>query len=214
MIRVVGKSKVAQLTSDFDAGPSPRVLDVPASLLAMTQEWVLFTYAPLFLYGRLHHNPVQEYINEANISRDVVALLPLDVPLFGDLPQPWASLLWACKKEHWKGLSLHIGSLGLLDRDERTLTRVVYQEFQAPDIIARRTGKLQNFQLSAFGADCSHGYYLFLPAEDTLGLPRLVALGPEPTTVALASTLLEGEIASHDTFAALLGGGSNAQDQG
>jgi hypothetical protein len=141
------------------------------------------------MYGGLNYNPIAEFANLYNVY-DAVSLLELPVPIFQptDIPVPWCNTLWSCKREYWEALSLHIGSLAILDRNRRLFTRVVYQEIPALDVCC--TTHKATIQLHSFGVDSNRLYGFFAPTSLTFGnRPVFLAREPRQETVKMASLL-------------------------
>lgn len=174
---------------DTANGPGPRIRQVTGPLADFTSEEMVFTYALLIVYGGLTYNPIQEFAN-LNNAQDAVTLLTLPDNIFDPrvLPDPWCRLLWSCKREYWEALSLHMGSLAILDRDRRRFTRVVYQEIPALDI--GRTAQASTFPLHSFGVDSNVLYGFFAPTVLAFAnRPVFVPNHPRPETERMAQLL-------------------------
>src|SRR5271165_5039241 len=109
-----GLSGFRKASKDESLGPPLKRLSNGATLRELQDDYVLFNYAALFLYGGLDHNVVQEWINKNNCEPPVY-ILQLDEPVIHLGTEPlWNCVLWAVNKQHWPSLSLHVGSLGII----------------------------------------------------------------------------------------------------
>jgi hypothetical protein len=190
--RPEGISGERRVYGDEAAGPPFRRLKEGASLADLRQDYALFTYAPLFLYGGLEHNPVQEWIN-AHGHGQIVFIFPVPSPIFRMRADPiWDHTLWAVEKEHWPSLSLHVGSVALIDRGKQTVTRVICQEIPVFDVAAKqRLGPPGKITVTTFSPDSNLACAHFVPAGLLQGgRPALQVYPPRKETVKFANALL------------------------
>jgi hypothetical protein len=177
---------------DDAAGPPLQKLKGGASLAELQQDYALFAYSPLFLLGGLEHNPVQEWINLAG-HKQIVFIFPTPAPVLHIGKEPiWDHTLWAVEKEHWPSLSLHIGSIALIDRAKKRLTRVICQEIPISDVAAKPVdGKLPSVTITTFAVDSNLGCIAFaLPSRFQHSRPYLKFYPPREETLKLANRLL------------------------
>jgi hypothetical protein len=183
-----GMSGVRRVYGDEAAGPPLKRIKGGASLADLQTDYALFTYAPLFLFGGLEHNPVQEWLN-IHKHGQVVYIFKLDLPVIhiGKGPE-WDRTLWAVEKEYWPSLSLHIGSIALIDRRQKRLVRTICQDLPILDVAARTPSKCT---ITTFGVDSNLGCIAFAPAPHISKQPYIKFHPPREETIKLASALLQ-----------------------
>jgi hypothetical protein len=147
------RQKPVKVEKDVDKGG--QVLEqYSGSLAALSEDYALFTYAPMFLYGGMTFNPVQEWLNVHDRQR-VVRILQLSKPVISlsyPGPNKLDSIVWAVEKEYWSRLAIHIGALALVDRARQLYIRPICQELQVLDVGGALSGPL-TFTLYTFGVD-------------------------------------------------------------
>ncbi len=195
-----GVGKMRQVHGDTAGGKPLEKLKTGASLRSLQDEYVLFTYAPLFLFGGLDMNPVQEWINLYD-HQQVVFILPLEQPIFQfrrTESSRFESVLWAVQKEFWSSLAMHIGSIGIVDRTKKVFSRVICQEIPVLDVNALSNDtvcvEVPSALVYTFSVDSSKGCLAFVPATK-LGVdkPRLTYRPPREETLRLAKALFKEE---------------------
>lgn len=190
--KTVGISDGFQLYRDTDAGAPLKQFKGGSSLCALQRDYALFTYAPLFLYGGLSINPVNEWVNVQD-RPSVVYRLDLPTPVFDmKMGVKFDCMLWAVEKEYWPSLSLHIGSLALIDKSKKRLTRVIHQDIPILDInkfdISATT--VPTATISTFSVDSNHECIAFAPPKDFLtNRVILKRYNPREETVKMAEAL-------------------------
>src|SRR4051812_4391738 len=118
-----GISNVRQVYGDAAGGAPLRKLKTGGTLTDLRQDYTLFTFAPLFMYGGLDFNPINEWVNVYDNSPEVT-VFQLETPILTmHGVNQWDNTLWAVPNQLWPSLSLHIGALALIDRLKQTLTR-------------------------------------------------------------------------------------------
>ncbi len=148
---------------------------------------MLFNHAPLFLYGGLSFNPINEWLNHHSHGQVVYVLsLDADILLTGN-PQTNRTL-WAVEKQYWDSLSLHIGGLALLDRSKGTFMRPVCQQLKVPDVNAK--SPFSTAEIFTFGVDSNKVCIVFEPPIPPSLLPRVYRRHPLPETLKLSTLLL------------------------
>lgn len=202
----VGVSSIRR-PGDEDEGPPLRRLRAGDSLGALTDDYVLFSYAPLFMYGGMEHNPVQEWLN-TRLPGEVIFFLPLPKPAFImrlDLQSSiWDRLLWAVEKEFWPELSLHLGSMAFINKKTQILSKSMCQEIQIQDINAygympnSTDGTMRTLSVYVFTVDSSVGCYAMQPNPPFL--PNMVIMEAFKETKRLAKALFGYET---DPYAAV-----------
>jgi hypothetical protein len=173
----------------------------------MRKDYVAFTYAPMFLYGGLTHNPIQEWINLFNHTK-VVHIVQLPAPVVRVIPGQdsiFDSILWMVEKSLWSKLAMFIGGMGLLDREKKMFTRPVCQELPVLDTPALAsnsvTTRIPTTTIYAFGVDGSNACLAFSPAKDLmLDRPTLYRLPPREETLTLARALLSCDLSDPGAF--------------
>jgi hypothetical protein len=166
------------------------------SLADLQKHYALFTYAPLFLYGGLEHNPIQEWLNLFKHG-EVVAIMQLPAPVVQLSPpgdHKLDSVLWAVQLPYWSKLAMHIGSIGLMDRGRKRFTRVVCQEVPIADVAALDNIVLANtfptVTIVTFGVDSTAGCIVFEPAGNLIvERPTLRAMPPREATLKLGRAI-------------------------
>lgn len=193
-----GISGVRQVYGDEAGGAPLRKLRTGSTLTELQQDYTLFNFAPLFLYGGLDFNPVHEWINLYNTPQEVY-VFPLEAPILnmGGVA-PWENILWAVAKEHWASLSLHLGTLALLDRMHNRLTRTICQAISVIDCAAinkvQITDKVPTVLIYTFGVDANDRCLVFLPANNLLvDRPVLKRMPPLDETRKLAAALFTNQ---------------------
>lgn len=192
----LGTNKVTTLTGDAAAGPLLDKLKLSGSLKSLLDEYVFFTYAPLLLYSDINFNPVQEWLNLHN-KQNCVFILPLPAPVFqlGATKTRLDNILWACEKAHWPSLAMHIGTIGLVDRDNNLFTRTICQGIPILDVAAveKNIGISKTpptISIYAFAVDANNRCVSFMPAKDLfVEKPYLISLPPMSDTVRMANAL-------------------------
>lgn len=195
-----------QLYADTDAGPPFKKLAGGGTLAQLSEDYALFTFAPLVMWGGLSTNPVREYMNEHG-HESGVWLIPLTEALFDYGPKPiqrfWATKLWACERQIWDdpdkpndGLCFTLGTIGIINRDAQQFSRVLCQDIPVPDVIAmRKTTVLPSpcpmVTITTFSLDSNKGVLAFEPAaRPPIDRARVVYMEPLPETTALAEAVL------------------------
>jgi hypothetical protein len=188
-----------RLYADSASGPPLKKLATGATLAQLSDDYDLFTIAPLVLRGGLPVNPINEWMNEQGIS-DGVWLVPLPAPIWdlgaNALSKFWASKLWACDKRIWEPLSYRLGTIAMINRDTRTFVRSLCQEIPVADVIALSKMTVlpsvcPMFTLTTFGLDGNKGVLACEPAKTPpLDKARLVKMDALPETIALAKAIL------------------------
>lgn len=181
------------LTGDIAGGPPLQRLKTGATLSDLSQDYALFTYAPLFLYGGLDFNPINEWTNMWNRPEQVVFILELGKPVLNlstelEGTDKFNCVLWAVEKEYSGGLFRHIASLAIVNRSTKMFTKVVCQEFTALDVAAigkKRTMTTATFKLTTFSVDSNKGCLAFVPHYR----PYLKLLPARKETVNLANAI-------------------------
>lgn len=188
-----------KLYADAASGPPLRKLATGSTLAQLSEDYGLFTIAPLVLRGGLDINPVREWLNEQGRD-DGVWLVPLPEPIVDlgadGLSRFWASKLWACEKSLWDGLAFRLGTIAMVNRTTKTFVRTLCQEVPVADVVAlSRTTVLPDvcpmFTLTTFGLDGNRGVLAFEPAKKPpIDKARMVKLDALPETVALGRAVL------------------------
>lgn len=196
-----GISGERRVYGDEAAGRPLERLKSGASLVQLQTDYVFFSYAPMFLYGGLTFNPVQEWINLHNMPQCVfIVPMPMRVFNLADTTlgeTKWDKILWAVEKEYWERLALHIGSIGLIDRGKKLFSRGLCQAIPVVDVAA--VDKMQvlptqlpTVEIFVFGVDSNRGCIAFpRPKNLLVELPRLVNHGTLPETARMAKALFE-----------------------
>lgn len=189
--RQEGASNFSSLYGGFDDGPPLTRLKAGQVLNDLRQDYELFNYTPLCLYGGLTFNPVQEWINEHN-HKQVVFILSLDKPIF-DMkgPPKLDHTLWAVEKPHWFSLNIHIGSLALIDRKKKALVRVLCQEIPIIDINQKMIipGEPSSVTITTFSVDSNKECIAFSPFTTVQPRASLIRYSPREETIKLANAL-------------------------
>jgi hypothetical protein len=199
----VGSAK--QLNSDAAAGAPLQQLKSGASLAELQKDYAIFTYAPLFLVGGLEHNPIQEWINAHN-HKQIVSIIPLRQPVIHLGFDPiWDSTLWAVETAYWPSLRLHVGSLAVINRHKKQLTRVVCQEVQILDGALRDDSfcllPSLPVQITTFSVDSNLACLAFMPATlKTKWQPYLKLYPAREETVKLCAALLGNSPAPYNNI--------------
>lgn len=156
----------------------------PNTLTELTDDFVLFNYAPLCIYGGLEFNPIKEWINNKEERGKAVCMVPCQKPLF-DLGTDsiFARVLWAVEKEYWEHLKLHIGSIALLNREQKLYSTAICQELQIPDINNKESKQITVF---TFGVNSNKGILAFVPGT----MPKLTTYPADKEIIKHADTLL------------------------
>lgn len=184
-----GISGVTRVWGDEAAGPPLERIKGGATLADLKEQYELFTYAPLFLYGGLEHNPVQEWIN-TNHHKQIVFIMELERPFLslGKGFEKSERTLWMVEKEHWPSLALHIGSMAMIDRQRNSFTTVACQELPVPDVVAKSNSTVNIF---AFVPDGSKGCIALEPGTALTGRrPFMKFHPPTPKVAKLGAALL------------------------
>ncbi len=189
-----GISGVRRLEGDEAGGAPFQKLKQGATLADLQKEYVLFNYAPIFLYAGLSINPVQEWINKHN-HKQVVFILALDKPvLHMGAGAIWDRTLWAVEKEYWPSLRSHLGSMATIDRSKGKLCRIIVQTIPVLDVIAAEKPLVLEspyVMISTFTVDSNLGCIVFAPSTKLTGnCPYLKFHAPREETVRLANGLL------------------------
>jgi hypothetical protein len=202
-----------RLYADADAGPPLKRLGTGATLAQLSEDYELFTMAPLVLLGGLAVNPVKEWMNEQG-HQTGVWLMPLTEPVInlGNDPvsKHWASKLWAFEKPLWMELSYRLGTIAMINRQTKTFARSLCQKIPVADVIALSKlsvlpAECPMFTLTTFALDGNKGILAFEPAvRPPLDQAHLVSLPAEPVTKALALALFEEAGQPYDAAAQLL----------
>lgn len=201
-----------RLYVDSGVGPPLKKLATGATLGQLTEDYALFTIAPLVLRGGLSVNPIREWLNEIGTDEGVwLVPLPEAIVDLGpdNLSKFWASKLWACEKPLWDGLCFRLGTIAMVNRGTGTFVRSLCQDIPIVDVIA--LSKLTVLPdpcpmvtLTTFGLDGNKGVLAFEPAKmPPLDKARLVKMDALPETKALARALLENAPRPYDTAAKL-----------
>src|SRR5688572_22624543 len=85
------------IEKDHADGETVQPVENTAPLSSLINDYVLFNYAPLFLYGGVTFNPIQAWVNEVNPGK-VVKLLKLPkliLHMGPGQPSPFGAVLWA-----------------------------------------------------------------------------------------------------------------------
>jgi len=195
----IGASGFRRRYDDEDAGPPLQMLKEGKTLRDLADDYTFFTYAPLFLYGGLEHNPIQEWLNMRGLGEVVhFVFLPRDVvnlALTATSVQPWNRLLWAVENKHWNDLAHHIGGIGLLDGGRKRFTRVICQQIPIADCGLGNAGRISSdaypVEIYVFTVDSNHSCWPIAPARDlAYDVPKLLHVAPREETIELAIALL------------------------
>ncbi len=182
----IGKPK--QVYRDIFGGPPLQKLKNGGCLADLIENYVLFTYAPLCAHGDLKLNPVQEWINLYNMPQVVFVLL-LDTPILEIHSHPkWDCMLWAVERSKWASLSLHIGTIALIDRASKTFTSVICQEIPIRDV-KLNMHKLETVNIYTFSPSTNKCCYSFKVSDSKLIRPTLTARAPLPDNLKFANAL-------------------------
>lgn len=193
-----GISNTRHVYGDSAAGPLLPALRKGGTLAELQADYVLFNYAPLFVFGGLQHNPVQEWINTHN-HQQIVFIFQMNKPILHIGAEAiWDQTLWAVEKRYWPSLAMHIGSIALLDRGQKKLTRAICQTIPVTDVAAvdRNPGLtiLPTVLIHTFAIDSNFGCLAFAPATPLMrGRPYLKFHPPREETIKLAEALLANQ---------------------
>lgn len=183
----IGNNKPRVLYNDITEGSGPYKFKEGISLTALKKEYEIFTYAPLFLYGGLTFNPIQEWINIHNhkqivfighLNKPIIKLDPLSIQ-----HSKYDEIIWLVIKEHWLDLAGHIGGLSILNRSKGYFMQPVCQEIPVLDV---NNPNLPKVNIYTFGVDSNKGCLTF--TNDLI--PILKYNPPRKATIAFASALL------------------------
>jgi hypothetical protein len=193
----LGISYPRQIFSDEASGPLLDRIKSGANLTALTADYEFFTYAPLFIYGGLEHNPIQEWINLHN-HKQVVYILPLPAPVVKmSAGAQWDQTLWLVEKEHWMDLAMHIGSMAFIDRNKKAFARPICQQLPIIDVIAmQHTDWPTTIHITTFGVDGNFAciaFHVDKGKNPVLNLPRLKRYTPLPETVKFSNAMFRFE---------------------
>jgi len=123
-------------TGDLEPPNKKRISQV-ATLADLAEDNVLYTHATFFTIGGLDVDPVQVYFAENKLpSNRRPFMLETDKPLFGNLPDPWANLIFAVEKDIWPELAQALDIVSVIDRSSNTYWQAIRQEMLLPDIWA------------------------------------------------------------------------------
>lgn len=183
----LGISKVSRVYKDSAGGPPLSKLRAGGSLADLQNDYVFFSYAPLILYGGLTFNPIQEWINQHN-HKQVVFILTLEKSVF-DLKMGGAfdDVLWGVEKLYWDSLALHIGSMAIINRHNKSLFRVVCQQIPIQDV-HKKSLTASYIDVYTFGVDSNTGMCVIQPLINAR--PTVLRLPPSDETTKLAKALL------------------------
>lgn len=190
-----GISKLRKVEGDEAGGPPLKRLKSGASLAELQQDYAMFSYAPLCLYGGLKFNPIQEWINLNNHSQ-IVFILRLEHSILNLRGlSTWNTLLWLVEKPYWESLRLHIGSMALVDHKQGHLMRVLCQDIPILDLNAINSITLKDVptvSITIFSPDTNEACYAIEPTNHMLiEQPRLVRISPREETVKLATAIFK-----------------------
>jgi hypothetical protein len=193
-----GKSQERNIHSDAAKGAPLKQLKSGITLSALAEDYRFFTYAPLFMYGDLEHNPVQEWINLYNRDQ-VVFIIQLPVPVIqlnSNSEHKLDSVIWAARREEWPKLASHIGTIALVDHNKKRFTRVICQKIPILDV--NTVNNLTDVTtppsviLHTFSVDCNLYCVVFNPANNLfVDRPTLVKLSPIEETRKFANAIFE-----------------------
>ncbi len=181
-----GVSKASKFYKDSVGGPPLTKLRGGGSLADLQEDYVLFSYAPLVVYGGLSFNPIQEWINLHNHPQ-VVFILALDKPILNlRTNNSLDSVLWAVEKPYWESLSLHIGSMAFINRDKHVFTRVVCQCIPVVDVQSKALAPAR-VDIYTFSIDSNKGMYVLQPLIGEN--PSVIYMQPSEETTKLSKAL-------------------------
>ncbi len=193
----IGVSGTREIKKDDSSGPELSSFNPSATLTDITKTHTLFTYAPLFTYGGLQHNPVQEWINLDN-KPEIVRIIKLPLPIFELNSKPFLNnMIWAVRNDYWKELAFHISSIAILDRTKKIFVRPMIQELEAPDVVMAYNCKsdIPKVKVFTFSVDSNRFCLPFLPISLTSRVLKVKFFPPRAETVKLGAAML-GEIDS------------------
>lgn len=189
-------------------------------LLDLTQEFVLFTHAPLFTHGNWLHDPVFDYFVECN---------PIHVPFQINLPRrlflgleirqgrrlindDWNYRLLAIHKDGWEDFFRFMGQVGGINRDDKRYHTLLAQQMPVPDILllehkAILPSPCPMVDIITFGLDGNDRQVYFAPAlNPPIDKPKACTGPPDPKVVATAERVFAGQEKPFLPFDLRLGG--------
>ena len=118
-----------------------------ASLTELATEYVFFTHAALFCYGKWpeEQDPLIHYIIEtAGKSVPINVQLPTPVFKFLDVKdesgkvtsQHWNSTIAVCRKDEWPGLFSFMSKVAGVDRNKKRFVACTFQKIPIVDVLA------------------------------------------------------------------------------
>ena len=195
-----GISNGRRLYGDEAAGPPLQKLKTGFTLHDLQQDYSIFNYSALFLYGGLEHNPIQEWINKNNTSQ-VVFILSLDKAVlhFGSNPI-WDRTLWLIEKDYAFSMFVHLASMATINRITKNVCRTLWQKVPIVDVIAKADNAIPpRIIIDIFTVDSNTGCIAFDKPSPLLNyMPHLKFHVPREETTKLAYGLLADHSKPYD----------------
>jgi hypothetical protein len=172
------------------------------SLEAMTEEYVFFTIAPLYLRGNFRDAMLVDYM--MSMGEEVkFYYYKFNKPIFKGLEtslydRDWNHVLWAIGQEWWDSFQDFCCSLTVALRDQNWLVRFGVQEARIIDPLALDKAGMIRHDLpkpgiALLGVYGNKDQFAFEIGEPLTSLPTLKRLPPEEDMRVFAKALFEGQ---------------------
>lgn len=179
--------------------PNLKKFDPRATLADISQDYVLFNHGALMLFAGLPFDPVQQHFIKHDIKEPPVGML-MDRPLFSgheahQMGKPFNHMVFAVPKEVWPELLKDLGTLTLVDRQNKVYVNVVPQKLPLLDVVALASrvtepDKPPMVEVVVFALDgnrqCIHYTPALSPLTDVI---KVVVDPPNPSVIAQADAL-------------------------
>lgn len=121
-----------------DVDNDPSLVATPTKswkLTEMTDEWVLFSHALLFVCGNLTTDPLLDA--EQTLGRDLgIVVMESDAPVFHCPDADWSRLIFAAPKEEWETVKETLASIGGYRQSDQFFWRTLLQHIRIVDRVA------------------------------------------------------------------------------